>query len=73
MKKRISILMLAVLGMAIQGVAQVTLEFPKFTKVLQVLSKGINVRAEPSTQSEIICKGPQMLLVIDETAEWYHL
>ena len=64
--------MLAVLGMVMQGVAQVTLEVPKFTKVLQVLSKGINVRAEPSTQSEKIANGPELLLVIDETPEWYH-
>ena len=72
MKIKIVLFLFAVLGMAGQGMAQVGLEFPKFTKVLQVLSKGINVRSEPSTQSDKIANGPDMLLVIDETAEWYH-
>lgn len=70
--KKILLLLFALLGLALQGMAQTVIEFPQYTKILKVVSKGINVREEPSTQSAKLGNSPDMLLVVDEDAEWYH-
>ena len=60
-----------VVATTIISVAQ-DVKLPEFTKVLEVLNRGVNVRAEPSTTSAKIGSNPEFLLVIDEDAEWYH-
>lgn len=70
--KRFLILCLVLVGMTVQTSAQTKFKGPKFTKVLQVKSKGLNIRKAPTTSSPVIGKNPDYLLVIDETDEWYH-
>ncbi len=72
MKKRLLILFLAVVGMEMTSEAQTELTYPKFTKVLKVTSKSVNIRKEPSTQSAKLGNSPEYLLVLDENEEWYH-
>ena len=71
MKTKLFFVMIAMMSMALSSCAQEA-SLPKFTKVLEVLNRGINVRAEPSTTSAKIGSNPEFLLVIDEDAEWYH-
>ena len=57
---------------ATQSMAQ-DYKLPKFTKILEVVSKGVNVRQQPSVNSpKLDCGSPDFLMVIDETADWYH-
>ena len=72
MKKKNILMFVALIEMAMQIVAQENLVIPQFTKALKVLSKGVNIRQAPSTQSAKIGSGPEVFLVIDETDEWYH-
>lgn len=72
MKKRLLVLFLAVVGMQMPSEAQTELTYPKFTKVLEVTSKSVNIRKEPSTQSAKLGNSPEYLLVLDENEEWYH-
>ena len=70
--KRLLLLLVAIVGMAGQSMAQTNIKALNFSKVLKVMSKGINVREAPSTQSAKIGNGPELLLVINEDNEWYH-
>lgn len=67
MKTKLLLVLLILAGTSIKGFSQ-----QKFQKALEVLNRGVNVRAEASTSSEKIASNPEFLLVIDEDAEWYH-
>lgn len=72
MKKRLLIIFVALAGMTMQCMAQKEFIAPRFTKAFQVLTKSVNIRQEPSIQSKVIGKGPDILLVIEDTGEWYY-
>ena len=71
MKTKLFFVMIALMGMTLNGSAQQTAP-SEFTKVLEVLNRGINVRAEPSTNSKKIGSDAKYLMVLSEDAEWYH-
>lgn len=71
MKKSLFLFFFTLAGMSVNCMAQNFIA-PKFTKMLTVLSKNINIRQEPSTQSPKTGKNPKYLFVIDETDEWYY-
>jgi len=72
MEKRILSLIIVTVSIALHSFAQTEIVYPQFTKALKVQSKGVNIRQAPSTQSAKINNSPEVLLVIDETDEWYH-
>lgn len=72
MKKRLLFLLLAMVGMTLQSMAQYIADVPKFSKLLTVTSKGVNIRQEPSATSPKMGSNPKYLFVIDETPEWYY-
>lgn len=72
MKRKLFIILTVLVGITMQCMAQKEFITPKFTKAFKVLSNSVNIRQEPSIQSKVIGKGPDILLVIEETEEWYH-
>ena len=67
------ILLVTIFGMVQQAMAEDYFKFPKFTNILKVESKGVNVRRQPSLQAVKLTTNPQLLLLLDETDEWYHV
>lgn len=60
-----------VVATTVISVAQ-DVKLPEFTKVLEVLNRGVNVRQQPSTSSPKIGSNAKYLMIKDEDAEWYH-
>lgn len=86
MKKRNVMFLFAVLGVALQGVAQ-SEELPKFSKYVKLTSHDVNIRRQPSTTSEKCARwgwvsrnaklsewehiDETVFAVIGESGDWY--
>ncbi|MBP3711439.1 MAG: hypothetical protein IJ219_02035 [Bacteroidaceae bacterium] len=66
MKSKLLLLLLILVGTSSKCFSE------DIQKALQVLNRGVNVRAEASASSAKIASNPEYLLVVDEDEEWYH-
>lgn len=76
MKKKLLMMLVAMVGMTLQSIGQdFTVTMPKFEKIVTVTGDRVNLRSQPNVKSSrtgVVEKG-QALAVIREDGDWYEV